>query len=469
MNNTSSFLNQIIRYLPLLILPLFLTGCSLKSSRNTPNNSEQSLTIWRQPVNKKLDDQVFPSLIAAFKKKHPKVKVSYRSFDSTEDYETEVLNALAAGQGPDIWEIRHDELARHKDKLINFPTKTAITVNDFKKVYASSIAEEMISDGKLYGLPMGIDPLILFINKAHLQEADLRDAPKTWEETIAIANTLTRKVDSNIFRPGLALGTASNINHASAIVELLMHQFQTQMVDPARRTATFALYTQDTNGQSFDYPGQNAVAFFKAFADPTSGPYQTWDINQPYSTQAFADGTVSMIIDYLSVGPQLKAINPKLEFTMAYVPQRILRTFPQGDLPGEVSEPVYTARYRALVASKPWTKLSADQQKAKQELAWEFINEATSSTLAGNLNKKTWALSPKAPAVANADQVSDFGSTVNEQSITGNLVTWYKGPSPRSVDKVMTDMTRAITEQSLPIADTMTQAAQIISGLLQWR
>jgi ABC-type glycerol-3-phosphate transport system substrate-binding protein len=458
-------IKKLVSYTLLAIVPFFLTGCSLKRSTGT-SSADQTLTIWRQPLNKKLDDQVFPSIIAAYKKKHPNITIVYKSFDASEDYETAVLNALAAGQGPDIWEIRNDELPRHKDKLISLPSQKVIKVEDFKKVYASSIADEMVSDGKLYGMPLGLDPLVLYMNKEHLDEAKITSAPKTWEEMLTMATTLTRKVNSSIFRPGLAMGTATNINHAGSIVELLMQQFKTQMVDPGHRTATFDLYTQDPSGQSFDYPGQNAVQFYSGFANPASG-YQTWDAEQPYSTQAFADGRVSMIIDYLSVGPQLKQINPKLDFTMAYVPQRVVRAFPQGDLPGTVSDPVYTARYRALVVSKPWAKLSASQQTAKQELAWQFISETTSSTASAALNKKTWAISPLVPAVTATTSTDVAGNTTTTQAITPYISTWYKGPSPRSVDKIMNDMTAAITEGNLPIADTMTQAAKVISGLLQ--
>jgi len=45
------------------------------------------------------------------------VTVNYRKIDQR-DYETSLINALAAGEGPDIFMIRNRALPRMRDKLI---------------------------------------------------------------------------------------------------------------------------------------------------------------------------------------------------------------------------------------------------------------------------------------------------------------------------------------------------------------
>lgn len=442
----------------LLAIPLLLTGCTHKAKAPKPGDPKtETLTVWRQPINKKADDKIFEKLIVDFETAYPTVDVVYRSFGPDEDYETAVLNALASDNRPDVFEIRNDELARHLSKLAPYPGVENLKVENFKKNYASNIAEEMISDGKLYGMPLGIDPLVLYINEDHLKEAKIEEMPKTWDDLIQLAVILTRKVDNIIFRPGLAMGTASNVDRAGEIVELLMLQLGTQMVDSAGRTATFNLYTTVNEDGGFSYPGRNALEFYAAFAKPESG-FQTWDINQPYSTQAFASGNLSMMINYYSIGGQLQEINPKLKFATVALPQRLSIRFPYRDSPGGVEDPVYTSRYRAMVASKPWERLSSKQQDIQHRLAWKFIDFNQDDSVIEPLTNDAWLISPRR-------QTKD--SENNNDAMLENMQTWFRGNSPRAVDGVMHEMVKAVTENNASIEQMVDQAAKYITTILK--
>lgn len=456
-----AFFKNTLTIATFLVISLLATGCSHNRKPNDQSVRTEKLTIWRQPIDKKSDAKIFDQLIATYEKAHPTIKVEYRVFDPGDDYETAVLNSLAAGTGPDIWEIRNDELARHKDKLTSFPTDQPYSTTNLKKRFAATIAEEMVADKQLYGMPIAIDPLVLLVNTDHLAEINQKKLPTTWEETLQLANVLTRKADQTIFRPGLALGTASNVDRAAQLVELLMLQFGTQMVDSAHRKATFDLYNQAPTGTGFDYPGQNALLFYAGFARPDSG-YQSWDSGQPYSTEVFATGNLSMMINYLSVVPQLRQLNPKLNLSYGPVPQRVVKTIPQEDLPGQVSDPVHTARYRALVASKPWEKLTASQQVAKRQQAWDFITLATAPGVSVAYGEANLLLPPQ----IFTQESATTGITQAANQINPYLKTWYKGRSPRVVDRVFTDLTRAITESNLALPETLNQAAQLVTTLL---
>ncbi len=460
-----SLWQRIATGLLLVVIPLLLTGCG--PTNNTPSPNGLRLTIWRVPVNGKADDQAFATILAAYKKKYPNVTVNYKTFKPDEDYETAVLNALAAGNGPDIWEIRENELARHKDKLAPVGRDKPVDIAQFKKVYASSIAEEMISDGQLYGLPIGIDPLVLYVNTRHLQELQSdQTIPKTWNEIRELAVKLTRKVNNYIVRPGFAMGSASNIDRSAQIIELLMLQVKTQMVDPAHRNATFHLYTQDAQNQSFHFPAQDALAFYYGFANSLSG-YQTWDTTQPYSTEAFTTGNLSMMIDYLSTASQIRQLNPALEFTVSRVPQLDQKTFPKEDIPGSVNDPVFTAKYRALVASKPSPKLSKEQQNAKRDLAWQFIEfAATESANTVPYSQATGLIPPQIVPDQAATSTGNLATTI-AAVVNPYLSTWYKGRSPRNVELIMKQMLIAITEQDQLPEPILQQAAQAVTELLK--
>ncbi len=449
----------------LTVIPFFLTGC-FHNSNTATQPTTQTLTIWR--LNS--DEKVFRQLIAAFEKQNPSVKVNYRTFAPTDEYEKSVINALAAGAGPDIWEIRNDELARHKDKLVGFELSEA-AIASYKQNYAPPISEEMIADGKIYGLPLGIDPLILYVNTKHLKEAKIEALPKTWQEAVETAGKLTIKEGDRIVRSGFALGLASNVDRASDILQLIMLQLKTQMVEPAHRTATFDLYTQDAATGAFVFPGKSAFTLYGSFAAPNSplGNY-SWNLEQTYSTAAFVQENASMMINYFSIEPQIRSLNPKLQFVIGPVPQYERKTVPAGDVPGGISKPIYTAKYRALVISKPPVTLSASQQEAKTNLARSFVHFATlPATVKSYTEKQKNLVSPLIVSDNDQSQQSDQSlmSTKIGKTINPYLVTWYKGLSPRTVDQVMLAMIQAVMEQGRNLDETFAVAAKQVTSILQ--
>ncbi len=460
MKHMNNRLKKVAVHSLLLVVPFFLTGCSFfggSSKSNSNSTANSTITIWRRMGETKAQESAMKSLLAGFEKANKNVKVSQRVFEATDDYEGEVLNALAAGTGPDIWEIKNDELPRHKDKIFGVELDQT-TIANYRKNYAPSISQELISDGKLYGLPLGLDPLVLFYNTDHLQKAGIQAPPKTWPEMLEAAQKLTAKVNGTIVRPGFAMGTASNIDRASEIIQLMMLQFKTQMTDPSNTTATFDLYTQDPTSGQYLYPARTALQLYNSFADPASG-YQSWDAQQPYTTQAFTEGRLSMMINYLSLGPQLKLIEPRLQFNASRVPQLDIKKLPFGDIPASVNDPVYTARYRALVMSKPSVRLNKTQQTAQQNLARGFMRYIGQSQVLTSYSQESGLV---VPFLSGATDNQTVAGIVNPY-----LTTWYKGKSPRSVDGVFQNMLGAYTEQKQAIDTALSQAAELVTGLLK--
>ena len=463
MNKLTHYLQRGSTYLLLAITPLFLTGCGLRDNQNPTNQAKQTLTYWH--VKQGGDEKVFEQMIAAFEKDVPTVDIEVRLFEPTDDYETKVINALAAGKGPDIWEIRDDELARHRDKLFGFPFQAKGELEIFKKTYAHAISEQMIVDSTLYGMPLAIDPLVLFVNTDHMKQAGIEKPPKSWDELATYAKQTTLRTDEAIIRPGLALGTASNVDRASQILQLIMLQLGVPMVDPAHKQATFDLFVQDKKTGEYRYLGQEAMAFYASFADPTS-PYQSWDANQPYSTQAFASGNLSMMINYLSLSPQMKLLNPELNFTVISVPQRDIKTVPVGDTPAEVTATIQMAKYRSLVVSKSPSRLTKEQRAQRERIAWQFIQYLTTTVdITKKYAEKTSLIPPQITTGTN--------NTLDQEEKTINAIVnpktknWYKGPSPRIVDQILGEAIRQVTEEKQQLPDILTKAAQTVTGILR--
>jgi ABC-type glycerol-3-phosphate transport system substrate-binding protein len=104
-----------------------LTGASCFNNGNNSNTQQITLTVWRL-----YDDQaVFDPIIRNYQTTHPNIRINYVKMDINE-YELKTSEALAAGNGPDIWMIRNDWMPRHNDKLVPLPDKT-LSKNDKNK------------------------------------------------------------------------------------------------------------------------------------------------------------------------------------------------------------------------------------------------------------------------------------------------------------------------------------------------
>lgn len=460
---------KLIIMLAFFSVPFLLTGCSHRPQPEPTKPRPINLTIWRLAD----DRSAFQAIIKAFEAANTNVKVNYRTFAGADEYEQVVINALAAGTGPDIWEIRNDELARHKDKLLGFPLSEE-GLKFYRENFASSITSEMTSEGKIYGLPLGLDPLVLYVNVEHFKQLGVKEIPKTWQEIIQLAPQLTIRANETILRPGFAFGTASNVDRSSDILQLLMLQFKTQMVDPAHRTATFELYRQSLKTGEFSYPGKLAFSLYASFAAPDS-PLQnySWNLKQPYSTLAFIDGNLSMMINHLSLLPQIRRQNPKLNVRVGPVPQYEVKTPPQEDQAGSVSDPVHLAKYRALVVSKPSVRLTSVSPKGapsgqtQLETASKFVQFVTTNqALLSAYSNQTGLVPPY--LISQSSSSANSGSFASQVALAVNpyLSTWYKGSNPRTVDRIFAQLIKEVVEEGKPVDQAFSEAAKRVTSLL---
>src|SRR3989344_4982371 len=116
------------------------------------------------------DKRVFLDIVKKFQSTSRDIKVNYKQF-SYEDYEKGLINALAAGTGPDIIMIQNTWLPRHKDKLTPQPTPTKdnkegfLSIADLKSQFVDVVYDDLTSGGKIYALPLYVDTLALYYNK----------------------------------------------------------------------------------------------------------------------------------------------------------------------------------------------------------------------------------------------------------------------------------------------------------------
>lgn len=363
-NMTEKFRNKKYVFIVFsLIFVLIFGGLGCKQSTTDNNNSSGGegsvvsdgssggkieINWWRL-----WDSQdVFKPQIKAFEEAYPNIKINYRKLTYNE-YEDEIISALAAGKGPDIWSIHNTWLPKHVDKLAPMPSEV-MTPDVYGEVFADvALYDLQDTEGNIYGMPFSIDTLGLYYNKDYFNTNSLTSPPETWTEFKDYVKVLT-EIDSfgNIGIAGGALGTSQNITRAVDILYLLMLQNGTQMTDDDYKKAIFDSKAKTSSGEVYT-PGLDALIFYTDFANPKKSVY-TWNPAMHNSIDAFIEEKAAMAFGYSYQDAVIKSKAPNLNYDVAFVPQ----------IKGSSKEVNY-ANY--------WAEVVSATSPYKKE-AWDFLN-----------------------------------------------------------------------------------------------
>lgn len=339
----------------LVMVLVFLTfvsaGCGGGSSQNPGlDNKEIVLKIWK-PFTDSMEMEGF---IAGFNAKYPNIRIEYTK-KNIENYENDLLNALAAGTGPDIFSINNAWLPKYLDK-IQPAESTIFTYSDYKNIFLDTLTQDFTRDEKIYGTAISVDTLALYYNKDILGSNGFATPPKTWEEMARQVRLITRQDNVGYFSiSGVALGTTGNINRAQDILYLLMLQAGTEPWSKDLNNPTFA-QPIEKNGKQY-FPGVQGLTYYTSFANTNSLNY-TWNIDSDYSIDAFSNGRAALLYGYHYTRSAILEKSPNLNFDIAPAPQIDLN-----------SNRVNFANYFGEVVSK---------QSPNSKAAWEFLKYMTS-------------------------------------------------------------------------------------------
>ncbi len=277
-----------------LFLSLSLSACKLiPGSQKTQKVTLKYWGLWESApaVNQIIND---------YKQIKPNVTILY-DMKSPQQYRESLETQIQKGTGPDIFRFHNTWVPMLKGVLSPVPS-SVYSQSDFKKTfYPTALADLKNSTKELVGIPLEIDGLALFYNVDILNAAGITSPPATWEEFAQDAIKLTvRDSTGNIRTAGAAMGTATNVDHFSDILGLMILQ---NGGDPKVST---------------DRKTQDAVEYYTNFA---KGQNLVWDQTMPASTPAFAGSTLAMYFAPSWRAIEIKTANPTLNFKTAPVPQ----------------------------------------------------------------------------------------------------------------------------------------------------
>ena len=235
---------------------------------------------------------------------------------SSATYDTELLNAMASGTGPDLFLVSSEKLHSFSDKIVTIPYRL-VSQNVFVNSFVDASEMFLTSQGEL-ALPFLIDPIVMYWNRDLLSSAGIGSPPQYWNDLLNMAPRITALDRSNITKSAISIGTWSNVAHAKEILSILFMQAGDRVVVRGTDGGLLPVLGAAAVGGSADAP--SALRFYTDFANPSKTTY-SWNRSLPLSTNAFIAGDAALYLGFVSEFNVIAARNPNLRFSVAQVPQ----------------------------------------------------------------------------------------------------------------------------------------------------
>ncbi len=401
--------------------------------RHVNTSSQAKLLVWGTDDPKAMSD-----MFNAYQSAHSGSQITYKQIDPA-SYETDLLSALAAGTGPDVFEINDHDLPIWENVLAPMPTAnaeqfSAVTLqNDFPTV----VGQDFVDGGNIYALPLSLDTLAMIYNKDLVDSAGIAELPTTWDDFDAdVARLRVEDAQGQLTQAAAAIGGSNaSIANATDILYLLMLQNGTEMTTPNYSSAVFA------NGNNNADPGLDAFNFYLQFSNPGS-PYYTWDDSMGDAEDSFVQGKTAILFDYASAINDIKQKAPFLDIGVAPMPQ-----------PTNASVFVNYPNYEGLAVARYGQVASA----------WDFvITLATTQSEVAMYNNDTGtppALRSAIQANANDPVMSVFGT----QALTAR--SWHE-VNATEIDDTMNAAIVSVLNGSSDSTKALQTAQSGVNGII---
>jgi len=240
-----------------------------------------------------------------------------------------LLEALASGTGPDSIIAPYQTILSQASRIYPFQMDD----KTFRDMYIDGAGILSTPQGIL-GLPVSVEPMVLFYNRTLLSKHDIINAPTYWDEIVTLAPVITIKQGNTFVESAIALGTP-RVPYAKDIIMAIVGQLgQVPIVRLADRDNTpifTILVNSPVTSDSQVLPLATANRYFTQFADPGQNAY-TWNQDQSFgATDMFVAEKLAMYVGYSGEFLTLKNRNPRADIQMTTLPQtRGYNTFSTG-------------------------------------------------------------------------------------------------------------------------------------------
>jgi len=367
--------------------------------------------------------------------------VSYVEKDPA-DFESDLVSAIAAGQGPDLVLMSQEDLVPLMSVIQTIPS-SSLSASEFTSSFTGGASIwEAPGNAGAYGIPYLIDPLVLYANGPMLSSDGIAQVPSTWDALTGLVPKVTSEgVNDSITHGLIALGEYSNVNDARAILSALFFQAGvpiTSWQSTGILAPNLGLEATDNGVQA----GPAVVNFYAQFADPSKTSY-TWNSGFPNSEQAFAAGDIALYLGFASEASYFTQANPNLDLSTSPLPQ-----------PATATTKVTYGKIYAFAIPRGSANPTGALAAATALLGSAADADAASATGLAPALRSLLATTPNSPTDAIAYQSALYAQG-------------WLSPAAPSVDQVFSVMITSVTSGTLSASAALANAQSALGALVQ--
>jgi ABC-type glycerol-3-phosphate transport system substrate-binding protein len=354
---------------------------------------------------------------------------------SADTFDQDLLEALAAGTGPDMFFLPDNLVFHYTNKIFTIPY-TSYPLASFKGVFAGA-GEVFLTNAGVLAFPISIDPLMMYYNRNFLDTNGVAYPPATWSDLTGMISMLTQKDDTNkITKSAVAMGHYSNVVHAKDILSAMFMQAGNPIIREEGGIFSSVLTVPIGN-----YNLPSILKFYTDFADPNNAVY-SWNKSFPNSDDAFSREDLAFYFGYASELQSLVNKNPNQNFFVASIPQIKNSTFKSTG-----------ARVMGIAVASSSKNLTTAFTAAHLMATTDFA-----SAFAGAIGVAPARRDLLSQKPADAFSPIFYSSALYAKS--------WLDPSPKDTDNIWSAMINGVLSNGMTVGDAIGDASSKLSLLL---
>lgn len=407
---------------------LVFSGAIPLGSQKSKTGALGTVVLWGT-----VKTQTIASALEDFSRANKTFIVKYVQKDP-ETFDQDLLEALASGQGPDMFFLPDNLVFNYKNKIYPIPYQS-LPVASFKNSFAGA-GEVFLTSKGILAFPIAIDPMVMYYNRSILDANSVVYPPSYWDEFINLMPLLTKKDETKkIIKSGVAMGQFSNISHAKDIISALFMQAGNPII--TEKNGSFVSALNETG----KYDLGSILRFYTDFSNPLKDVY-SWNKSLPNSIDLFSADNLAFYFGYASELQSLINKNPNLNFLPAPMPQIKNADFK------------LTSAHVTGIAISAFSKNFNTAFTAASLLATSDFASKFASTL---------GIAPARRDLLAVKQTDAYLPTFYSSALYAR--SWLD-PSPEDTDNIFRNMVDKVLSNNMTVEDAITDASAKLGLLL---
>jgi len=346
-------------------------------------------------------------------------------------YQSDLVDAFARGKGPDLFVISPDMVMENNDFIYKIPY-TSISEKTFKDTFIDG-ASIFLQDDGIAGLPLVVDPLMLFYNKNMFSNEGISTIPSYWDELFSLNGVLTKKEpNGSLSMNMISLGEYSNVNNAKAIISTLLLQSGNPIVSKNNKGSYVSTLMENPLSLNED-PADTSFKFYTEFSNPSLTGY-SWNKSMPSSFDQFTSDNLAMYLGFASELFKIEKANPNLSFDVKEILQAR----------GVKNKRTYGDMYIAAV----------NKNSKNLPATFSFVNALVTDENLDSLSKAV-SLPPATRSLLSKKPKESYLESFFKGALISN--SWMD-PNYKNTDLIFKEVVENILSNKLSIGEAITKA-----------